>query len=159
MSDWFKKNISDDIANLIIRLKIKATDNIIVERDFRPDVNIDYDKLEEQLEETPAAMAFWSAVLAEQKAIVEAKKFQMERRRAAIGQRNRELAGQENIKITQSAIDDIVIQDADYVKMRAGVIIAERDLSKLYGIVQSIQMRSEHLRSLSGFKRQEMQRP
>ena len=57
---------------------------------------------------------------------------------------------------TKYVLDEIVEADDTMLALQSKLMIAERALSKLYGFVDSLKMKSEHLRSLAGFKRQEM---
>ena len=52
--------------------------------------------------------------------------------------------------------DEIVEADDKILELQTFLMLAQRSLGKLYGFVDAIRMKSEHLRSLAGFKRQEM---
>lgn len=151
-SQWFDDNIEPDISDTIIRLSVSLGNNKTVNRDFRPDVAIDYDMLVKELEDMPARFAFWATVLAEQRA--EVSKFDriIKVRRAAIV--HELLEG--DASIPKWKVDDLVESDEKLIKIETRLIMAKRTESKLFAIVDALRMKSEHLRSLAGFKRQEM---
>lgn len=153
---WFEENISEDIASTIIRLDITLPNKKKINRDFRPDVAIDYDELEEQLENTPSSYAFWSSVLAEQRAVVAIIERKVKARRSALTQELLDNAKISGIKIAQWQVDTLADSDDRLISYEAELILANRTLSKLYAVVDAIRMKSDNLRSLAGFKREEL---
>ena len=51
----------------------------------------------------------------------------------------------------------MVEADKDLQDLESKLIISKRNESKLFGVVKSLNMKQEMLRSLAGFKRQEYQ--
>ncbi len=156
MSDWFAKNVEEDIAKAVVRLSIKLPNRTNIDRDFRPDVEINYDQLETQLEEVPSIFSFWSSVLAEQRAVSTAMERKVKLRRAVLTNSLIEDAKANNIKIAQWQVETLMESDKDLGDFETASIIANRNLSKLFAIVDAIRMKSEALRSLAGFKREEL---
>lgn len=153
---WFEDNIPEEIAKAIIRVDVTLPNKTKIKRDFRPDVAIDYDGLEKQLEETPSSFAFWSAVLAEQRAVVAIVEQKRKARKAALTQELLEKARMEGIKIAQWQVDNVVEVDDMLIGHEAELILANRSQSKLFAVVDAIRMKSDNLRSLAGFKREEL---
>jgi len=160
--DWFSRNVDDDIAKILVKLKISIGDDKFIERDFRPDVKIEYEELEEQLEDTPSLFAFWSSVLAEQRAQVAIIERSIKMRRGTVTRTLLEESKSVAAKgvglgtrpgLRKDDIKDLLEADKELAELDAKYIIANKRLSKLYGVVDAIRMKSEHLRSLSGFKR------
>jgi len=165
VKSWFDQ-IDEDVAKAVIRIKVKLPNGEEIDRDFRGDIAIDYDLLEEQLTEMPGMFAWWSSVLAEQRARVMVIERKIKARRGMVTQ---ELLD-ESKKIAASGggigtraglrredIKDLMEKDVKMIKLDATYIQEKRTESKLYGIVEALRMKSEHLRSLAGFKRMEMQ--
>ena len=151
-SQWYDDKIEKDISDTIIRLSVSLGKDKVVNRDFRADVAIDYDMLEKELEDMPARFSFWASVLAEQRAEVSKFDRMIKVRRAAIV--HELLEG--DASIPKWKVDDLIEVDPNLIKLETRLIIAKRTESKLFAIVDALRMKSEHLRSLAGFKRQEM---
>jgi len=159
MSDWFENNIPEDIADRIIKLRIYMGDKI-VERDFRPDLKIDYETLEEDLSTIPQQFAYWAMVYSEAKAEVAKLERIAKRRRAEITSTILEEAKQENMpKIAEKVFKDLVEKDKKLLAIEGKIIFANRTMGKLWNIVEALRIKSEALRSLAGFKRQEQKNP
>jgi len=152
---WVAHNVPKELINAIYKIRVDLQNGKIIERNFSTDLTIDYEILEEQLAETPAAFALWSSVLAEQRFVVAKLERLIARRRAKVCNNAREVA-EEGAKLHKYVLDEIVEGDDEILKLQGQLMIANRSLSKLYGIVDAMKMKSEHLRSLAGFKRQEM---
>ena len=155
---WYGENVPEDIAKQIITLRFPVQDGV-VERDFRPDVEIDYDILVKQLEETPAIFSFWANLLAEVRKNVAVLERKIKRRK---GEATRELlkaAEDKGAKLRRDDVLDLIEADDQVSKFEAELIIANKHMSKLFAITDALKMKSEHLRSLAGFKRQEQRDP
>jgi hypothetical protein len=153
---WFATNVKDkDIANALVRVRIKIK-NQVIERDFRTDVAIDYNLLQEQLQEAPAMFSFWSMLLSEQKSLVSQVERLMRLRAIQVGITERQRAQENGYKLAKHELDDLIEADEEHKLLWDTFNTENRTLSKIYGIVEALRMKSEHLRSLAGFKRQEM---
>lgn len=154
---WFDENgISEDIARQLIRIKVTTDDNQIVEKDVRADVVIDYENLEHQLEETPASFAFYAMLLAESKKQVATIERVIKVRKGQITKELLRVAKEDNVKTRGTDIEALIDADPRVLELEVKLVSAERTMSKLYAVVDAIRMKSEHLRSLAGFKKQEM---
>jgi hypothetical protein len=153
--DWFEENVGPDIARMLIRVRVELTQDQIVDKDVRPDVLIDYDMLEEQLQTTPASFAFWSMLLAEGKKQVAALERAVKRRRGEAVKELLDEGRKEGVKVRTADVKDLVEADEQLNRLEAKLILAHKTTSKLFAVVDAIRMKSEHLRSLAGFKRQE----
>ena len=157
MSDinrWWMSNISSDISDVIIRLKCKLSGREI-DRNWTNDLSLDYENIDDDMEKMPSILAFWSAVLAEarrEKSIVEMK---MDIRRSKVLEGVKELI-KEGTKVTNSDKDNLVNIDDRYQSLRLQMIEIEATVSKLFGIVEAIKVKSDNLRSFSAMKRAEL---
>ncbi len=154
-NQWWDQNIDHDLGEAIVKFKL-VLNNKVVARDWRIDVAIDYDMLEEDLESMSSIYAFWSAVLSEAKKKQKMTEFKMMIKRgkilAAIAK-----DAKEGVKLTKDDKDNIVNLDTEFASLTVESIEIETTVSKLFGIVDSLKMKSDNLRSLAGFKKQEMQ--
>ena len=153
---WIKSNFDEAVSDTVFKLKVVLPDGQTVTKDFSVDVEIDYDMLEEQLADTPAIYAFLSSVLSEQKHVCAKLERSCARRRAIVIQKANETALTEGLKLHKYVLDDLAEADDVMLELQGKLMLAQRSLGKLYGFVDAIRMKSEHLRSLAGFKRQEM---
>lgn len=151
---WFGENVNDDVAKIVITLRFPVQDGV-VERDFRPDVEIDYDNLVKQLEETPAMFSWWAALLAEVRKNVAVLERKIKRRKGEVTRELLDAAKNEGTKLRRDDVLDLIEADDLVNKYEAELIMANKYLSKLFAITDALKMKSEHLRSLAGFKRQE----
>lgn len=153
---WAEENLTGDIADFIFRIKIPVPNQNPIERDFSADVNVDYEMLEEQLAEIPSQYAFWSTLLSEQKFTVAKIERMIARRRSAISENAIEVAKGQDSKLTKYMLDELVEADDKMLELQTQLVSAERTLSKLFGLVEAMKMKSDSLRSLAGFKKEEM---
>ena len=152
---WVTKNIDKSVADYIFTLRVDLPNRTLFQRDVRPDLIIDYEDLIGQLTELPEMLAFFDSLLAEQKvqvAVLEAK------REAVRGDLTSEIienARHNNVKLSIPTIKDIVVGDDRMIQIQAEMILKIRTEHKLKSVVNALQRKSEHLRSLAGFKREE----
>lgn len=151
-----KDPFDEEVAKVLFKLDFKLPNGQRVTGDFRPATKIDYDSLEEQLAETPSQFAWWSSLLAEQRTKVQTIEKQISRRRAKLTEQFFNNGQESGIRIHKYLIDELVEADDKMLTLNAKLIEANRIQSKLWAAVQALQMKSEHLRSLAGFKKQEM---
>lgn len=156
---WIKKNVSADLADYLFNIKLTLPDRIgLVQRDVRADLVIDFDLLEDQLAENPEMLAFFDLLLAEQVAKVASLKVKVLRQRGktleAILDASRMAHGQ---AMRRADCEDLVEADDAVVELEAEIILEQLKLDRVKSVVGSIKMKSEHLRSLAGFKKQERQ--
>lgn len=154
---WITKNVDKDVANYLFNIKISSLPERIglVQRDVRPDLTVDFELLEKQLEETPEMLAFWDLLLAEQKTKVAVLERQLLTARGTVVKRILEDNRASGVALRRSDLADIVETDDQILDCEARLIYEQRIESRLKCVVISIQSKAEVLRSLAGFKRQE----
>ena len=153
---WISSNFDEDLTSAVFKLNVKLPNGKVVAKDFSADVLVDYDMLEEQLEETPAIYAFLSSVLSEQKHTCAKLERMIARRRAVVVQEANETAKAEGLKLHKFILDEIVEADDKILELQSQHMLALRTLSKLYCFVDAIRMKNDNLRTLAGFKKEEM---
>lgn len=163
--------IPEDVLNLLCRISLTVTGNdgqpkTLAYTDFMSELEIDYDLLEELLEKAPSQYAMWCFLLAEAECEMSFIERKIKRLRglfaeAIIKDYNEKAkqisdrTGSSVDKLPQWQIKELMESDDDINKEEVRYIIAKRNYIKIKGIVDSLRMKSEHLRSLAGFKRQE----
>ena len=154
-NSWWAANIDPDLAAAIVSFKLTIQGKVVA-RDWRLDSDINYETLEDDLETMPSIFGFWSAVLSEARKKQKLVETRLIIKRAKILNRIAQdmTAG---MKMTKDDKDNIVNLDPEYMAIVTESIEVEVTVSKLFGIVDSMRMKSDNLRSLAGFKRAEMQ--
>lgn len=155
---WYAE-IPDEVRDTLFKIRVKIGPSKILEHNFLPDVDVDYDELEAQLEEIPAKYAYVSSILAEQKAIVQMKERMLLRRKALVTDEILQSSREAGISLRVSDVEKLIEKDDVVTKFDADLIMSRKVENKLIGLVTSIRMKSDSLRSLAGFKRQEMSDP
>jgi hypothetical protein len=154
MGTWFD-NLPDELQNSIMKVRVVLPDKEI-EYDFRPEIVPDYDRLEEQLQDTPQQFVFWSSVFAEQKAKVSILERELLMAKSKSERLiNEELRRHDNAKLGRPEVTAIIELNDNVHRISCQLIEEEKKLYKLKSIVEALKMKSEHLRSLAGFKREE----
>jgi len=160
MNDWFSENVPEDIAKRVIKIKVDLGKGKIIEKDFRPDLQIDYETLEHDLETIPQAFAYWAMVYSEAKAEVAKLERIAKRRRAVVtGMIVDEAKSNEMPRIAEKVFRDLVEKDPKLLEIEGRIIFANRTMGKLWNVVEAMRIKAEALRSLAGFKRQEQRNP
>lgn len=164
-------DIPPDIREVICRISMSVTvDNVkkqVSTGDFLASLVINYDRLQDELEKLPALYSFMTMILAESEAQVNLAKKKSELIRSTlhsglIGRYNEETqqierdTKQSTDKLPQWQAKHIVESDEELNRADVDYIIKRKNYVKIKGIVDALRMKSDHLRSLSGFKRQEM---
>ena len=146
----------EELEKIIFKIVIKLPDGSSVQRNFASDVKIDYEILEDQLADTPARFAFWASVLAEQKSTVAILERKISRRRAVLSKEFFDAASKDGYRVTKYMVDELIESDEAILRLQGKLIMEQKLMLKIQAIVDALKLKSEHLRSLAGFKRQEM---
>lgn len=166
MNEWFSKSIPPEIADVICKIKLSINDGEDKKQltfgDVITNLDIDYDALEQQLEEMPGAFTYWCFILAEaetQVALLErTAKYKRGLLQEAIidkfTEKTDSIKGADKLP-PQWQIKEMIEADKDINEVEIRYIIAKKNYAKIKAIVEGYRMKSEHLRSLAGFKRQE----
>lgn len=153
---WIDANISETMAtSSVFRFKVQFPNKHEEEVDLLADLDIDYDTLEAHLEEIPAQYMFWAAVYSELKSMVAIAEMKIDRRRAVLTKEVLEQFKAKGVKLTDKQLTNLLDKDDKLTIFQVGLAAAQKKTGKVYHMVEAIRMRSEHCRSLAGFKRQD----
>lgn len=153
---WVSKNVTEEIAGYVFNIKLDLDKRTLFQRDVRPDLVIEFDSLEQQLAELPEMLCFFDQLLAEQRAKVATIEAGMEVAKATIIEGLLDSSKQHNIKLSVQTMNNIVYSDERMIVKQAELIRESKRENKLRAVVYALQRKSEHLRSLAGFKREEI---
>lgn len=152
---WITDSIENSVADYLFNIKIELPNRTLFQRDVRPDVAIDFDDLEKQLVELPEQLVFFDMILAEQRAKVATIEARKEATRGDLTAEIQEKARLNGIKLSVQTMKEIAQADDRMIEIESKIINETRKEHKIRALVNALQRKSEHLRSLAGFKREE----
>jgi hypothetical protein len=144
--------LPDDIKSAICTVKVTMK-NIKHEFVVKDDLNIDYENMETEMEQLPNIFHMWAMLYSEvreQKEVIEKK---IKKRRGVL---YKEIAEQGGKDLRRSDMVDIMETDELLENLEIKNILISKQSQKLWYILESIKMKNDNMRSLSGFKKQEM---
>lgn len=144
--------LEDDIKEALCTIKVtfKGTTNLFSIKDG---LDIDYENVEHEMEEFPNKYHLWSMLYSEVKqqlAVIEKK---IKKRKGFIYD---EIYKQGGGKMRRSDIADLTETDDVLNKLELDKILIEKQSQKLWFTLEALKMKNDNLRSLSGFRKQEM---
>ena len=154
---WITENIPQELAtSTVFRFDVKMPDGSAISVDMLQTIDIDYELLETQLEQTPSQYVFYANIMAELKAQVSILERKCKARRAMLTQAAIDIAREIGVRSPAADQVKVVIESDEKLNiMEAKLVNAQKHANKMHHMCLALQMKSEHLRSLSGFKRQE----
>ena len=156
LPSWIVDNIPEDLARSeLFVFNVNFANGNKVEVNLLHDLDIDYEELEQHLERIPAQYMYWAAMYSELRGSVAILEKKAAMRRSAVISELLSRFKQEGIKLTDKQVLGIVDSDERLAKCELEVALAQKKTGKLYHMVEAIKIRSEHCRSLAGFKRQD----
>lgn len=157
---WIENNVKKELSSFLFNIKVDLPNhNRVIQRDCRPDLPIDFELLEEQLMETPEMLAFYDVVLAHQKVNVETLERRVEYLKGVITRRLLKEAQAQKVNIRREDLKDLIEAEEEINQTKARLILERCRENVLRAVVGSLKAKSENLRSLAGFKREEKRSP
>jgi len=166
---WIDENVPTELATSTLfrfNVRLQATEpdaddpnkkvQKVVEVEILPDLDLDYESLDEQMQDLPAQYAFWAAVYSEVRTAVAVAERKLKARRwevTKLVQKEFQEAG-----LKQPAAETLkVIVEADERLNRAEMNfqLAQMQSGKLYHMVEALKLKAELARSLLGLKKKE----
>lgn len=155
-SKWFSEYVPEEVANSSLFKFVVDINGQRVDVDMRADLDVDQRIVQQQLEDTPSEFAYWAAIYSELKMQVAKIERQVKVKRGKLVDHAIKEAAQANVKLTDKQVQSVIEADQDLNKLEALLMIANKHCGKMYYMVEAIRMKSDNLRSLAGFARQEM---
>ena len=119
----------------------------------KDDLKVNYENMENEMEQIPDVFHMWAMIyneIKEQKDIIDKK---IRKRRGIL---YREISEQGGKNLRRSDISDIMEIDEILENLEIQHILISKQSQKVYYILESIKMKNDNMRSLAGFKRQEL---
>ena len=154
--NWIRENIDPKIVEYLFLIKIDNIPNYGgYQRDTAEDLSIDFELLEQQLQDTPQMIAFWNALFAEQKIKVEVIERQIKILRGKIVKKILDDSRISGVEMRSTELREVINADEELIKLDATLLKARRSEERLKNVVESLIRKFDALRSLSGFKKSE----
>ena len=122
-----------------------------IEVDMTADLNIDYDIIQQQLEDTPSEFVYWGAILSELKMQAAALERKIKARRGKLTKSLVEEANSAGVRVTDKQVTAMIEADDLLNRLEVKHLLMQKHVGKMYFMVDAIRMKSESIRSLSGF--------
>lgn len=146
------KDLPEDTKQFMTILKVEVngkTNKFSIEEDLE----INYDDIEGELERLPNNYFMWAMVYSEAKEQKEVISKKIEKRKGILYEAIQK-EGYKNLR--RSDIDDLMAGDKMLEELNVKLIMKNKQCQKLWYVLESLKMKNENMRSLAGFKRQEM---
>ena len=153
---WFREHVPPDLArSSLFRFVVKLSNGNVCNVNLTEDIDINFEILEDQHERIPAQYVYWASMYSELRSAVAIMDLKIRSRRHSILRRIIDEFKTRGIKPTDKQTVGIVDGDKELIRLEAEQAILQKNCGKVYHMVEAIRLRSEHSRSLAGFKRQE----
>ncbi len=166
---WIQENLPPELAvSTLFKFKVKllATTGIdpitnkplrqTIEVDILPDLDLDYDIIDEQMASLPAQYAFWSAVYSEVRLGVAIAERKLKARKSEVSRLILDEYQKEKLKPPAAdTLKTFVESDKRLDESEINFQHAQMQAGKLYHMLEALKMKAELARSLLGLKKQD----
>jgi hypothetical protein len=166
---WFEKHLATVAPELMsstlfkfkVKLQVAEDDGSgtvrpkMLEINMLPDLELDYENLEQYMQELPAQYAFWAAVYSEVKMGVAVAERKLKMRYGQVMERINKEFEDRKLKPTMEIIKRIVEKDEALAKADLEFQRAQMQAGKLYHMIEALNKKIDLVRSLAGFKKRE----
>jgi len=145
-------DLDNDIKEAICTIKVMlGGDN--KKFNIKDDLVIDYENIEHEMEEFPNKFYLWSMLYSEIKEQLSVIEKKIKKRKGIIYD---EIYKQGGGKMRRSDITDLMETDSTLNELEIKKIILDKQSQKLWFTLEALRMKNDNLRSLSGFRKQEL---
>ena len=152
---WFKETVPEEIYDGTIFKFTILTSKEPVQVDMLADIGIDYDNIIEELQTTPSQFSYWSAMLSELKYQVNRLELHIKAYRGKLTKDIVLEITKAGCKPTDKQVLSIIESDETLIEYERKMLILQKQLGKMYFMVDAIKMKCDNLRSLAGFAKLE----
>jgi len=153
---WISKHLPPEVVqSKLFIFNVKFTNDQLIKVDIANDIEIDYERLEEQMDQVPGQYVWWASVYSEAKAMATLLERRIKIRRGKLVDAALKAAHEAGTRLTDKQSEKIIESDELLQKWEVQLIMMEKNVGKLFHMVKAVDMKSELLRSRSGFKKGE----
>lgn len=155
---WIATNMPSEIVSSdLFVFKLKFSNGKLITVNVANDVEVDYERLEQQLDECPGQYVFWACIYSEAKEMVTLLERRIKIRRGVLVDDLQKSAKDSGLlRLTEKQVLAVVEKDDLLNQLEIKLATLQKNTGKLWHMMKAIEMKSEHLRSRSGFKKQEL---
>lgn len=172
LPSWIEQNIATVAPDLLgttlfkFKVRLQVITNKIdnkpqykeIEVNLLPDLDLDYEILEQQMQDIPAQYAFWAAVYSEVRMSVAIAERKLKMRYGQAMERVQKEFNDRGLKPTVEVVKRIVEKDDEIAKADLEFQKLQMQSGKLYHMLEALKIKAEQARSLAGFKRNELEK-
>lgn len=169
---WIDENLPEELVeSSLFRFRVKLTVNEpgkevkpgvpkkkTIEVDIIPELDLDYQILEDQMQDLPAQYAFYATVYSESKFWVSLAERALKAARGNAVRAIQTRAAQDKVRFTAEQIKTVLEAEQDVIDADTKLQMLQMQTGKLYHMLEALRMKAELARSLAGFKRQEYEK-
>jgi hypothetical protein len=161
---WMQENLPPElVASTLFRFKVKLQASTSIDGEERkeievnllPDLDLDYEHLEDQMYQIPAVYSFWSAVYSEVRLAVAIAERKLKARRTEVTDLIVKEAAANKVRLTDATIKSLADGDKRLNEAELRFQHAQMQAGKLYNQLEALKMKAELARSLLGLKKQD----
>jgi len=154
---WVSEHLPSELADsTLFRFKVTLPNGLSTEVSMLPDIDVDYDILEQQLQDIPAQYTYWAALYSEMKSMVAVAERKVKARKGECIEEVLESFKKEGLKPPSvEQVKSIAEKDKELQKLDVKLALIQKHVGKMWHMVEALKLKAEVLRSLAGFKRQE----
>ena len=161
LPQWIQENVPSELLNdtSLFRFKVPLISaNKKIEVDILFDLDLDYEILEEQMQDIPAQYAFYAVFYSELRLLVARAERNLKARKGQAVQFITDQAKERGTKLIGDSIKQIVEADEKLGIADDRLAKVQMLAGKMYHMLEALKMKAELARSLAGFKRQEQEK-
>jgi len=160
---WITENIPQELLGsnfFVFQINLRAVDPqtrkpLVITVDLLPDLDVDYEILEQQAEDIPAQYAFWASVYSELRNNVALLERAVKIRKGEAIEEVQKRARDENIRFTADQVKSVVEADKELNRTESALSKIQMQTGKVYHMMEALRTKADLVRTLAGFKRQE----
>lgn len=161
LPSWIEENLPPELANSTLfkfRIKLPVDKGIKdIDVDLLPDLDLDYELLEDQMPDIPAQVMNWAALYSEMKMRVSVQERRVKARRGQVVKLIQEEAQKNKVRLTDSQVKLIAEADKVLVEADSRLAVLQMQTGKLWHMIEALKLKAEIARSLAGFRKLERQ--
>lgn len=168
LPEWINNNIPDELISSSLfkfRITVQVYDdgsNVqtqkVIDVDMLPDLDVDMDIIEQQMQDIPSQYIYWSSIYSELRLAVAVSERNLKVRRGRATKFIQEEARKNNTRLSVEQIKVLVESDEKLIAADLRLARAQMLAGKLWHMLKALELKHENCRSLIGLKRAELEK-
>lgn len=167
LPSWIQANVPEElVTSSLFRFKVSLqvpdsddpSKRKEIEVDILPDLDIDMEILENQMQDIPSQYVFWASVYSELRLAVSLAERKLKQRKSEAFKAVQDELVANNIRVPVEQQKMAVEMDKNLCRADVNLAVAQRNAGKIWHMLKALEMKHEVCRSLIGFKKSEHDR-